>query len=72
MGMIKHSQSSQNNKFAMSLQYLRKKEMKLIFSMQINIKFPTSWFQHFGHQRFLQVDTIIVDGYNQAFSKYSK
>ena len=34
--------NSQNNKFAMSLQYLRKKEMKLIFSMQINIKFPTS------------------------------
>ena len=24
MGMIKHSQSSQNSKFAMSLQYLRK------------------------------------------------
>ena len=34
MGMVKHSQSSQNSKFAMSLQYLKKKlEMKLIFCM---------------------------------------
>ena len=31
-----------------------------------------SWFQHFGHQIFLQVDTIIIDGHDQAFSKYSK
>ena len=30
--------------------------MKLTFLMQINIKFPTSWFQHFGHQSFLQGD----------------
>ena len=40
MGMVKQSQSSQNSKFAMSLQYLKKKklEIKLIFCMQINIK----------------------------------
>ena len=31
-------------------------EMKLTFLMQINIKFPNSWFQHFGHQSFLQCD----------------
>ena len=36
----KHSQSSQNGKFAMFLLYLRKKsKMKLVFCMQINIKF---------------------------------
>ena len=29
-------------------------------------------FQQFGHQCFLQGDTIIIDGHNQAFSKYSK
>ena len=40
MGMVKHSQISQNSKYVMSLQYLKKKlEMKLTFSMQINIKF---------------------------------
>ena len=39
MGMAKHYQSSQNSKFAMFLQYLKKKfEMKLIFCMQIHIK----------------------------------
>ena len=39
MVMVNHSQSSQNNKFAMSLQYL-KKEVKdeVDFFMQINIK----------------------------------
>ena len=37
--MVKHFQSSQNSKFAMSLQYPKKKlEVKLIFCMQINIK----------------------------------
>ena len=40
MGIVKHSQSSQNSKFQMSLQYLKKevKDVKLILSMQINIK----------------------------------
>ena len=36
---VKHSQSSPNFKFAMFLQYIKKKlEMKLISCMQINIK----------------------------------
>ena len=65
MGMIKHSQSFQNRKLAMSLQYLKKKklDMKFIFCMQINIKVSLSWFQHFWHQSFLQADTIIIDGH---------
>ena len=48
MGMAKHSQSSQNRRFLMSLQYSKKKfEMKLIFCMLINVKVsPTSWFKH--------------------------
>ena len=51
------------------LQHLKKKlKTKLIFCMQINIKFPTSWFQHFGHQSFLQGDAIMIDGHDQAFS----
>ena len=39
MGMVKHSQSSQDNKFAMSVQYLKKEVRdKVDFGMQINIK----------------------------------
>ena len=39
MEMFKHFQSSQNSKFTMSVQYLKKKASdKLIFCMQINIK----------------------------------
>ena len=42
----------------------KKLERKLIFYMQINIKFPTSWFQHFGHQSVLQGDIIVIDGHD--------
>ena len=35
------------------------------------LKFPTSWFQHFVNQSFLQDDTIIIDEHDYAFSKYS-
>ena len=38
IGMIKHSQSTQIDKFAISLQYL-KKGKEFIFCIQINIKF---------------------------------
>ena len=51
MGMVKNSQSSQNSKFAMSLQYL-KKEVKAEVDF-LHAEFP-SLFQHFEHQSFLQ------------------
>ena len=40
MGVAKHGQSTQSNRFAISLQYLKEnvKDMKLIFCVQINIK----------------------------------
>ena len=38
MEMVKHFKSSQNSKFIMSVQYLKKIEMKLLFRMQISIK----------------------------------
>ena len=38
MGMVKHFQSSQNSKFAMSLQYLKEEVRDEIFCMQVNIK----------------------------------
>ena len=36
--MIKHSQSSENSKLAMSLQYLKKVRDEFDFWMEINIK----------------------------------
>ena len=59
IGMAKHSESSQNSKFEMSVQYLKKK-IKLIF------------LHADKHQSFLQGDIIITDGHDQAFLKYSK
>ena len=43
------SESSQSKRFAISLQYLKKKklEMEFIFCMQINIKVSTSWHYRF-------------------------
>ena len=43
MEMVKHSQNSQNSKFAMSLQYLKKEVRDEVdFCMQINIKVPNT------------------------------
>ena len=51
MGMIKHSQIAQSNKFTISLQYLqiskKKLGMEVIFGMQINDKVSTSWYYPF-------------------------
>ena len=72
MGIVKYYQSSQNSKFAMALQYLKKvwDEVEFLHANK--------------HQSFLQVDfktlgvkfpkflTIIIKGHDQAFSKYSK
>ena len=59
MGMAKHFQSSQNSKFAVSLQYLQKKklEMKLIFGMQVSIKvgyklISTLWASKFPPRQY--------------------
>ena len=51
MGMIKYSQSSQNSKFTMSLQYLInivRDEVGFLRADKTS-KFSTSWFQHFGY-----------------------
>ena len=45
MGMVKHSQSSQNSKFAMSLQYLKKEVRDEVNFLHVD-----------KHQSFLQVD----------------
>ena len=84
--MTRHAQITQNNKFTISLRYLKKKvsdevdflqadkneSLLQMNNMQININFLISWFQDFRPQSLLQGDTIIIDGHDQAFSKYSK
>ena len=52
MQMFKNSQSLQNSKFAMSLQYL-KKELKTEVDF-LHAEFPKSLFQHFENQSCLQ------------------
>ena len=78
MGMVKHSQSSQNSDFAMSLQCLCNISLK-------EVRDEVDFLHVDKHQSFLQVDfntlvinqgikgdTIIIDSYDQAFSEYSK
>ena len=45
MGIVRHSQSSQNNKFTMSLQYLKKE-----------VRDEVDFWHVDKHQSFLQVD----------------
>ena len=45
MGIVQHSQSSQNSKFAMSLQYLKKE-----------VRDEVDFLHEDKHQNFLQVD----------------
>ena len=62
MGMVKHSQSSQNSKFALSLQYRKKKKVIVevdflhadnhhsFLQVDFNIcssKFPSRWYYHY-------------------------
>ena len=52
MGIVKNSQSFQNSKFAMSLQYLKKERKAEIYFFPA--EFPKSLFQHLEHQSCLQ------------------
>ena len=72
-GIVKHSQSSQNNKFTMSLRYFKREvtgEVEFLHADKhqgfLQVDFKTAY------QRCLQGDTIITAGYDQAFAKYSK
>ena len=59
--IVKYVQSTQNNKFVISLQYL-KENMKDEFDF-----LPTN-----KHQRFLQIDTIILGVGGQPWPNYPK
>ena len=66
MGMVKHCPKVLKIASLQFLYNISKKEleMKLIFCMQIN--------KLIGSQNFLEGDTIIIDGHDQAFSKDPK
>ena len=60
MGMIKYSQSTQSDKFAISLHYFKKEVRNGVhFYMQTNIKISTSWI-------------IVFDESSQTCTKHPK
>ena len=61
MCVVRHAQITQNNKFAISLQYF-KKEM----SNEVDLLHADK------HVSFLQIDTVIFDGDSQTFPKFPK
>ena len=68
MGMAKYSQSSQNGKFAMSLQYLKKKvKLKFIFlHANKHQNFLKVYFNTLGIKISYNVDIIIINGHDQT------
>ena len=74
MGMVKHSQSSQNSEFAMSLQYLKKEVKDAVDFLHVD-KYQTFlkvYFNTFGITVSYEIHIIIINGHDQAFSNYSK
>ena len=59
--MARHAQIVQNNKFAISLQYLKKE-----------VRDKVDFLHADKHESFLQIDTMIFDGDGQAFPKFTK
>ena len=74
MGMVKHSQSFQKSKFAMSLQYLKKevKDEVDFLHADKHQSFLKIYFDTFAIKVSYKVDIIIINGHDQAFSNYSK
>ena len=73
VSVTRHVQVALNNKFLMSSQYLKKEVKDKVDILHANkhqsflqVDFNTE------HKSFLHDDTIVIDGYDQAFSKYSK
>ena len=56
MGMVKHSQISQNSKFALTLQYLKKEVKDEVDFLQADQDQSVGnvYFKTLGHQSFLQ------------------
>ena len=61
MCLARHAQITQNNNFAISLQYLKTEVRDKVDFVHAN-----------KHERFLQIDTMVFDGDGQVFPKYPK
>ena len=75
MAIVKHSQSSQNSKFTMSLQCFKKEVRDNVDFLHVDKhqSFLQVDFNTFGYQRYQTYKhTIITAGHDQAFSKYPK
>ena len=72
MGIVKHSQSSQNSMLTMSLQYLKKEVRDEVEDEVENQSFLQVDFNTFGIKDAYKLILLITAGYDQAFSKYSK
>ena len=59
--VTKHVQVTQNNKFAISLQYVKKE-----------VSDEVDFLHADKHESFLQIDTMIFDGHDQVFPKFPK
>ena len=70
IGMAKHSQSFQNRKFVMSLQYV-KNEVDFLHADK-HQSLPKVYFSTLDIKVSYKVDIIIINGHDQAFSNYSK
>ena len=61
MCLVRHAQFTQNNKFAISLNYLKK-----------DVTDEVDFLHADKHESFLQIDTMISNGDGQVFTKLSK
>ena len=59
MCVARHAQIAQNNKFAISLQYLKKEVSDEVDFSQVD-----------KHESFLKIDTVIFDGDGQASQSF--
>ena len=59
--VARHAQSTKNNKFAISLQYLKENMKDEIYFLHVD-----------KHQSFLQIDAMAFDGDGQVFPKFTK
>ena len=68
MGLVKHSQSSQNSKFAISFQYVKKEVKDEVDFLHANKQsFLKVYFNTLGIKVSFKVDIIIINGHDQAF-----
>ena len=62
MWVARHSQSTQNNKFAISLQYSKEN-----INDEVEEVSEGDFLLADKHEIFLQIDSVIIDGDGQAF-----